>query len=147
MGNETDCMVGNPGIIAVADAIVKGIPGIDKEKAWNALKTTAMCDDRGQDLRKRFGYIPSDLYNQSVACDMEYAIADGAMASAAEYLGKTEDAKYFRERSHSYRTCGAVSGLYSEKCLPRTGISFASGFEKSIAPANEFLPRVSLTEA
>ena len=103
MGNETDCMVGNPGIIAVADAIVKGIPGIDKEKAWNALKTTAMCDDRGQDLRKRFGYIPSDLYNQSVACDMEYAIADGAMASAAEYLGKTEDAKYFRERSHSYR--------------------------------------------
>lgn len=24
-GNETDCMVGNPGIVAVADAIVKGI--------------------------------------------------------------------------------------------------------------------------
>ena len=103
MGNETDCMVGNPGIIAVADAVVKNISGVDKEKAWNALKTTAMGDDRGQDLRKEYGYIPSDLFNQSVAYDMEYAIADGAMTAAAEYLGKTEDADYFRERSHSYR--------------------------------------------
>ena len=103
MANETNCMVGNPGIIAVADAVVKDIPGIDKEKAWDALKNTAMCDDRGQDLRKRFGYIPSDLFNQSVAYDMEYAIADGAMSSAAEHLGKSEDAAYFRERSHSYR--------------------------------------------
>ena len=103
MGNETDCMVGNPGIIAVADAVVKNIGGVDKEKAWNALKTTAMGDDRGQDLRKKYGYIPSDLFNQSVAYDMEYAIADGAMTAAAECLGKTEDAGYFRERSHSYR--------------------------------------------
>lgn len=103
MGNETDCMVGNPGIIAVADAVVKNVGGIDKEKAWNALKTTAMGDDRGQDLRKKYGYIPSDLFNQSVAYDMEYAIADGAMTAAAEYLGKSEDAGYFRERSHSYR--------------------------------------------
>ena len=103
MGNETDCMVGNPGIIAVADAVVKEVPGIDKDKAWEALKTTAMGDDRGQDLRKQYGYIPSDLFNQSVAYDMEYAIADGAMAAAAEFLGKTEDAAYFKERSHSYR--------------------------------------------
>ena len=103
MGNETDCMVGNPGIIAVADAVVKGFDGFNKDQAWEALKTTAMRDDRGQDLRKEYGYIPSDLFNQSVAFDMEYAIADGAVAAAAEYLGKTEDAVYFRQRSHSYR--------------------------------------------
>ena len=103
MANETDCMVGNPGIIAVADAVVKGFGGIDKDMAWTALKNTAMCDDRGQDLRKKYGFIPSDLYNQSVACDMEYAIADAAVAAAADYLGKKEDASYFTERSHSYR--------------------------------------------
>ncbi len=102
MANETDCMVGNPGIIAVADAVVKGVPGVDKDEAWKALKVTAMGDDRGQDLRKKYGYIPSDLFNQSVAYDMEYAIADGAMAAAAEFLGKTEDAGYFKERSRSY---------------------------------------------
>ena len=36
-GNETDCMVGNPGIVAVADAIVKGIGGFDREKAFEIL--------------------------------------------------------------------------------------------------------------
>ena len=103
MANETDCMVGNPGIIAVADAIVKDIAGVDKEKAWNSLKVTAMGDDRGQNFRKEYGFIPSDLYNQSVACDMEYAIADAAVAAAASKLGKREDAEFFTSRSHSYR--------------------------------------------
>ena len=40
-GNETDCMVGNPGIVAVADAIVKGIGGFDREKAFEAIRKTA----------------------------------------------------------------------------------------------------------
>lgn len=102
-GNETDCMVGNPGIIAVADAIVKDIGGVDQERAWNAIKTTATGTDRGQDLRQRYGFIPSDLYNESIGNDMEYAIADGAAAQAAGHLGKTEDAAFFRKRSCSYR--------------------------------------------
>ena len=87
----------------VADAIVKGVKGFDKEWAFKALKASVMLDERGQDLRKKYGYIPSDLYNESIANDMEYAIADGAVANAAEYMGKTEDAEYFRARSHSYR--------------------------------------------
>lgn len=103
MGNETDCMVGNSGIIVVADAIVKGIEGFDREKAFEAIKVTAMGDGRGGDLRKKYGYIPCDLFNEAVAYDMEYAIADGAAAAAAKALGKEEDARYFEERSHSYR--------------------------------------------
>lgn len=102
-GCETDCMVGNPGAIAVADAIVKGYDGFDKEHAYEALKNSVMLDERGQDLRKQYGYIPSDLYNESIGNDMEYAIADAAVAHAAAYLGKTEDAAFFTERSHSYR--------------------------------------------
>ena len=102
-GCETDCMVGNPGAIAVADAIVKGYDGFNKEHAYEALKNTVMLDERGQDLRKQYGYIPSDLYNESIGNDMEYAIADAAVAHAAAYLGKTEDAAFFTERSHSYR--------------------------------------------
>lgn len=103
MGNETDCMVGNPGAIVVADAIVKGIKGIDNEKAFEALKTSVMLDERGQKLRKEYGYIPSDLYNESIANDMEYAIADAAVANAAKYLGKDEDATFFAKRSLSYK--------------------------------------------
>ena len=102
-GNETDCMVGNPGIPVVADAIVKGIGGFDREQAFEAIRKTAMNPDRGNGLRMKHGYIPCDLFNEAVAYDMEYALADGAAARAAEALGKTEDAAYFTGRSHSYR--------------------------------------------
>lgn len=102
-GCETDCMVGNPGIVVVADAIVKNLPGIDRERAFEAIRKTAMNPDRGNGLRMKYGYIPCNLFNEAVAYDMEYAVADGAAARAAETLGKTEDARYFIERSHSYR--------------------------------------------
>ena len=102
-GNETDCMVGNPGIPVVADAIVKGIGGFDRERAFEAIRRTAMNPDRGNGLRMKYGYIPCDLFNEAVAYDMEYALADGAAARAAEALGREEDARYFMERSHSYR--------------------------------------------
>ena len=102
-GNETDCMVGNPGIPVVADVIVKGIGGFDRERAFEAIRRTAMNPDRGNGLRMKYGYIPCDLFNEAVAYDMEYALADGAAARAAEALGRGEDARYFTERSHSYR--------------------------------------------
>ena len=102
-GNETDCMVGNPGIPVVADALVKGIEGFDRERAFEAIRRTAMNPDRGNGLRMKYGYIPCDLFNEAVAYDMEYALADGAAARAAEALGKADDARYFTERSHSYR--------------------------------------------
>ena len=103
MGCETDCMVGNPGVIALADAVLKGFGGFDRELAFEALKNSAMRADRGQDLRMKYGYIPCDLFNEAVAYDMEYAIADGAVADAAKALGKTDDYEYFLTRSRSYR--------------------------------------------
>lgn len=114
MGCETNCMVGNPGIPPVADAILKGYQGFDVEKAYEAMKVSAMVPDRGQDHRMEYGYIPSDLFNESVAYDMEYAIADAALAEAAAWMAGNApdkekaaqymaDHKYFAERSHSYR--------------------------------------------
>ena len=103
-GNETDCMVGNPGLISVADAVVKGEKGVDVKRAYKAIKATAMNEGRGNGYRMQYGYIPYDkMTTQSVAYDMEYAIADAAAAAAANSVGEIEDAKYFKERSHSYR--------------------------------------------
>ena len=102
-GCETNCMVGNPGIPPVADAIVKGFDGIDHELAFEAMKTSALRQDRGQDHRMQYGYIPCDLMNESVAYDLEYSLADGALANAAKLLGKEEDHQYFSDRSKSYR--------------------------------------------
>ena len=103
MGCETNCMVGNPGVISVADAIVKDIPGIDKDRAYAACRASVMLDERGQSIRKKYGYIPCDLYGEACANDMEYAIADAAVSHAAEALGRDDDADFFSGRSHSWR--------------------------------------------
>lgn len=103
-GNETDCMVGNPGIIAVADAVVKQLPGVDPQRALKAMIETTADTARGIALRHKYGYIPYDLYNESVANDMEYAIADGALSAAALAIGDTTVAREYEQRSHSWRT-------------------------------------------
>lgn len=102
-GNETDCMVGDPGIIVVADAIVKNVGGFNREEAYKAIINTLAHNERGRDLRKKHGFIPCDLFKESVAYDMEYAIADGAAAQAATALGHTNEANIHTKNSHSYR--------------------------------------------
>lgn len=118
-GCETDCMVGNPGIIPVADAVVKQLDGIDYQRAMDAMISTANDTIRGGGLRQQYGYIPCDLFNEAVAYDMEYAIADAAIANAAKALGDTVNEKEFTHRSHSYRnffdsSTGFIRGLDSE---------------------------------
>ena len=111
-GNETNCMVGDPGIPVVADAIVKNIAGFDREKAFEAIKNTAANKERGKAQRDKYGYIPCDLYHEPVAYDMEYAIADAAAANAAKALGKDADFEHFTRKSYSYRTYfDSVSGF------------------------------------
>ena len=100
-GCETNCMVGSPGIMPVADAVVNGYA--DTERAFAAMKASAMNPERGQGERMKYGYIPCDLMNESVAYDLEYAVADGAIANAAKFLGKDEEYEYFNARSKSYR--------------------------------------------
>lgn len=102
-GNETNCMVGDPGIPVVADAIVKNIGGFDRYKAFEAIKTTAASGERGKELRHKYGYIPCNLFGEAVAYDLEYAIADGAAANAAKALGLEADYNHFAQKSHSYR--------------------------------------------
>jgi len=118
-GNETDCMVGNPGIIPVADAIVKGIDGVDRERAFKALLVTAADTARGGALRMQYGFIPADKFNEAIAYDMEYAVADGAIANAAKAMGDDKTAAEFTARSRSYRnyldsSTGYVRGRYAD---------------------------------
>ena len=103
MGCETNCMVGNPGIPVVADAVLKGVKGIDPEVAYAALKKSAMLPERGMEYRIKYGFIPADQFHEAIAYDMEYALADWAVAQVAKKLGKTEDYEYFSKRSHSYK--------------------------------------------
>lgn len=104
MGSETDCMVGNPGAIVLADLTMKGFVE-DKELAFEALKATQMKDIRSLGLLKEHGYIPWNLEpeNETVAKALEYCAADDGVAKVAKLLGKKDDYEYFFNRSRSYK--------------------------------------------
>lgn len=104
MGSETDCMVGNPGAIVLADLTMKGFVE-DKELALEALKATQMKDIRSLGLLKKYGYIPWNLEpeNETVAKALEYCAADDGVAKVAKLLGMKDDYEYFFNRSRSYK--------------------------------------------
>ena len=104
MGSETDCMVGNPGAIVLADLTMKGFVE-DKGLALEALKATQMKDIRSLGLLKEHGYIPWNLEpeNETVAKALEYCAADDGVAKVAKLLGKADDYEYFFNRSRSYK--------------------------------------------
>ena len=118
MGCETNCMVGNPGVPVVADAILKDIKGFDTELAFKALKESSMLPERGMEHRIEYRFIPADKMTEAIAYDMEYAIADWTVAQAAQKLGKQEDYEYFLKRSKSYKNYfDASTGFMRGKML------------------------------
>ena len=104
MGNETNCMIGNPGVPVLADLVLKGFI-TDKRGAYEAMKASAMLDERGMASLKRNNYVAfdEDPENETVAKTLEYALADACIAQVAKSLGEKKDYKYFLHRSQSYR--------------------------------------------
>ena len=103
-GNETWCMIGYHAVSVLADMIVKGVKGFDYERAYQAMKTTAMNNhyDGLQEYRS-MGYVPYDKEAESVSKTLEYAYDDYCIAQAAKALGKEDDYRYFLNRSLSYQ--------------------------------------------
>lgn len=101
--NETDCMIGYHSVSVIADAIANGIEGFDREKAYEAAKHSAMLDHLGLDAYKKNGFISIDDEHESVSKTLEYAYDDWCIAKIALSLGKTEDYKYFMERSQNWK--------------------------------------------
>lgn len=104
VGSETDCMVGSPSIIIIADAFGKGLIEKDQqEEFYQAAKHTAMRDSMGLQYLKKLSYIPADKMHESVAWAMEYAIADAGISKMAFALGKKADGEFFAKRAQLYK--------------------------------------------
>ena len=104
-GNETWCMIGYHAVSVLADMIVKGVKGFDYERAYEAMKTTAM--NPNYDCLPEYramGYVPFDKEAESVSKTLEYAYDDYCIAQAAKTLGKEDDYRYFLNRALSYQT-------------------------------------------
>ena len=110
--SETNCMIGYHSVPVIADAYLKGITQFDGEKAYEAMRKSAMQDNFGIQYLKQVGYIPTDLDNKSVSKTLEYAYDDWCLAQMAKKLGKTGDAAYFLKRSGAYKEVfDSVSGF------------------------------------
>lgn len=100
---ETNTMTGYHAIPVVADAILKNTKGFDIEKAFAAMKKSAMQNIRGTNLYRQYGYVPQDKYGSSVTVTVEYAYDDWCIAQVAKKLGKMDDYKIFMKRSASWK--------------------------------------------
>ncbi len=104
-GQDNYCMIGNHAIPVVVDAVLKDIPGIDAEHAYEAVKASSLQSHPGSpwDIYEELGYMPEDRQSQSVSITMEDSFDDWCVARLAEKLGKTEDKEYFDKRANNYR--------------------------------------------
>jgi len=101
--SETNCMIGYHSIPVIVDAYLKGIGGFDPEKAFAAMKKSAMQDDFDIQYLKEYNYIPRDLAPTiSVARTLEYAFDDWCIAQMALKMGKSEDYDYFTRRGKAF---------------------------------------------
>ncbi len=102
-GSDTREMIGIQSVPVIADALMKGIPGIDSRRALRAMKESMTSDYKGLGWLRRQDYIPADKEGESVAKGLEYALADGCIALAARKAGDGELAREFGRRARFYR--------------------------------------------
>ncbi len=100
---ETNTMTGYHAVPIIADAILKNLGGFDYEKAFTAMKASAMQNIRATDHYRRLGYVPQDKHGWSVTITLEYAFDDWCIAQAAKKLGKQADYETFSKRAENYR--------------------------------------------
>ncbi len=101
---ETGCMIGYHSAPVLAEAHVKGIPGVDYAKAYPLWRKRAMDDNyRGLGYYRKMGYIPCDLEEEAVSKTLEYAYDDWAVAHLARAAGNEDDYKLLLERSRNYK--------------------------------------------
>ncbi|MGA2557804.1 MAG: GH92 family glycosyl hydrolase [Verrucomicrobiota bacterium] len=103
-GNETWCMIGYHAVPVIVDGYFKGVKGFNVNRAYQAIKATAMNPDYdGVAGYAKLGWVPYDQEVESVSKTLEYAYDDWCVARLANALGKKDDADYFGKRAGNYK--------------------------------------------
>jgi predicted alpha-1,2-mannosidase len=103
-GQETWTMIGYHAVPVIADAYLKGIPGVDGEAALDAMIASAAYRPYGglgdyMDL----GYVPIDREPEAASKTVEYAYDDWTIARMAERLGRSDVQALFDRRAGNWR--------------------------------------------
>ncbi|MEG9434505.1 GH92 family glycosyl hydrolase [Terriglobus sp. ADX1] len=105
------CMTGSLIDSLFGDAVVKEIPGFDREAAYQLLKkhATQVGDPakgygrRGSASYQKLGYVPNDEVEQACVESLDAHYGDFCIGQIAAKLGHTEDAAFFAKRSKNWR--------------------------------------------
>ncbi|RGV65966.1 GH92 family glycosyl hydrolase [Bacteroides thetaiotaomicron] len=104
-GQDNYCMIGNHSIPVITDAILKGIPGIDMEKAYEAVYNSSVTSHPNSpfEVWEKYGFMPENIQTQSVSITLEQVFDDWCVAQLAAKLNKDADYQRFHKRSEYYR--------------------------------------------
>lgn len=104
-GQDNYCMIGNHSIPVITDAILKGIPGIDMEKVYEAVYNSSVTSHPNSpfEVWEKYGFMPENIQTQSVSITLEQAFDDWCVAQLAAKLNKDADYQRFHKRSEYYR--------------------------------------------
>ncbi|MBT9333295.1 GH92 family glycosyl hydrolase [Paracidobacterium acidisoli] len=101
---ETGTMTGYHSAAVIAEAAIKGFPGLNLSDAWKPMNQRAMVDDyRGLGYYRSLGYIPCDKVDESVSKTLEYTYDDWAVGHVARLLNRPKEAQALFKRSRNYR--------------------------------------------
>jgi len=109
LGINAGCMVGDPGLIVVSDAYVKGIRNYDTDKAYEIARASALCEKElfGKEFHSvhpdREQYINEAFVPKKLSDTLEFLLADYTLSRFAEARGKEDDARLFEERTKKYK--------------------------------------------
>ena len=111
-GQDNYCMIGNHAIPVIVDAVLKGTPGIDAERAYDAVKRSATVSHPNSpyNVWEEKGYMPENVQTQSVSITLEMAYDDWCVAQLAKALGKEADYEHFMKRAYN------MDNLYDSEC-------------------------------
>lgn len=106
-----DCMIGTHIDAVFADACVKGIPGVDWELAYEAMRkhatttgvTTGAYGRLGLADYINLGYVPCDRVESAASRTLDFAYNDFCVAQVARTLGHEDECAVFAQRAANYR--------------------------------------------
>ena len=103
-GYETGTMVGISSFQVISEAYMKGCKGFDPERAYNAMKATAMLNTRGLNFIREQKAVPTDArVGGPVSQALELTNGLASIAVMAKALGKMEDYAYFKKLGEHYK--------------------------------------------
>ncbi len=103
-GIEGWCMIGYHAVPEIADAYMKGLGGVDADRALDAMVKSATYAPYGHlGQYMKLGYVAVDHDGEAASKTVEYAFDDWTIYRMAEKMGRTDVAAIFKRRAEDWR--------------------------------------------